>query len=82
MLFISGQFGVAPDGSLSTKFADQARQALSNVEALLTASDMSLTNIVKFNYYLTRAEDAAELAKIRKGNGPISRHRLSQWSLW
>lgn len=65
LLFVSGQFGVRPDGTLPIGFAEQAAQALSNIEALLSASDMSIENIVKLNYFLTRSGDASELVKLR-----------------
>ena len=38
MLFISGQFGVRPDGSLPEAFANQAEQAIDNIEAVLSES--------------------------------------------
>lgn len=65
MLFISGQFGVRPDGSLADDFSGQAEQALLNVEALLEASGMDVSNLVKLNYYLIRAGDAPDLVRLR-----------------
>jgi enamine deaminase RidA (YjgF/YER057c/UK114 family) len=65
MLFVSGQFGVRPDGTLPADFAAQAEQALANVEALLAAAGMGLDNVVKLTYLLTRADDAPELVKLR-----------------
>ena len=38
LLFISGQFGAAPDGKLLGEFAPQCEQAVDNVEALLSAA--------------------------------------------
>ena len=66
LLFISGQFGVAGDGSLASDFAAQAEQAMNNVEALLASGGMSMKSIVKLTYYLTRATDAPALAHIRR----------------
>ena len=37
-LFISGQFGVRPDGTLADGFERQCEQAMDNVEALLAAA--------------------------------------------
>lgn len=65
MLFISGQFGVRPDGSLPETFPEQARQAMENVEALLAASGMSFANVAKLNFLLTRSTDAPDLVKAR-----------------
>ena len=66
MLFISGQFGVTPDGTLADGFERQCEQAMDNVEALLTAAGMSRGNIVKLTYYLTRIADFPALGRIRR----------------
>jgi enamine deaminase RidA (YjgF/YER057c/UK114 family) len=66
MLFISGQFGVAVDGSLPLAFADQAETAMNNVEALLASAGMTKADLVKLTYYLTRPGDAPTLADIRR----------------
>jgi 2-iminobutanoate/2-iminopropanoate deaminase len=65
-LFISGQFGIAPDGRLPAEFAEQATLAMANVEALLVTAGMTKSNLVKLNYYLTRVSDAPMLAAIRR----------------
>lgn len=65
-LYISGQFGVRPDGSLPGGFADQARQALANIEALLTAASMSMKDVVKLTCYLIHPDNAAGLVSIRR----------------
>jgi enamine deaminase RidA (YjgF/YER057c/UK114 family) len=66
VLFISGQFGVAPDGRLPTDFAAQCGLAMDNVEALLAAAGMTTANIVKLNYYATQATDFPMLMQIRQ----------------
>ena len=66
ILFISGQFGIAPDGHLGADFAAQCEQAMDNVESLLAAADMNIANLVKLTYYATRATDFAELVQIRQ----------------
>jgi enamine deaminase RidA (YjgF/YER057c/UK114 family) len=43
-LYISGQFGVAPDGTLLEDFVGQLDQAMNNVEALLAAAGMGKEN--------------------------------------
>ena len=65
-LFISGQFGVTPDGALADGFERQCEQAMDNVEALLTAAGMSRGNIIKLTYYLTRTADFPALGRIRR----------------
>jgi 2-iminobutanoate/2-iminopropanoate deaminase len=66
ILFISGQFGVAGDGSLPPAFSDQVEVAMNNVEALLASAGMTQAHLVKLNYYLTRPGDAPTLAAIRR----------------
>src|SRR5215813_13320556 len=66
LLFISGQFGVAPDGKLAKEFPEQCEQAMDNVEALLAAAGMTTANIVKLSYYATDAADSAALVQIRQ----------------
>jgi enamine deaminase RidA (YjgF/YER057c/UK114 family) len=65
VLFISGQFGVRPDGSLPEAFPEQAEQAMQNIEAILAVSGMSFSNVAKLNFLLTRSTDAPDLVKIR-----------------
>jgi enamine deaminase RidA (YjgF/YER057c/UK114 family) len=66
LLFVSGQFGVRPDGSVSPDFATQCEQAMSNVEALLRAADMQLSSVVKIAYFLTNTKDFPALGEIRR----------------
>lgn len=65
-LFISGQVGVASDGTLRPDFATQLEQAMDNVEALLAAARMTTANVVKASYYLTRAADLPALGEARR----------------
>jgi len=52
-LVISGQVGVALDGSVPTTGEGQIAQALANLRAVLEASDMSVQNVVKITTFLT-----------------------------
>ena len=65
-LYISGQFGIAPDGRLPATFVEQANLAMDNVEALLAAAGMTRANVVKLTYFLTRSSDAPDLGAIRR----------------
>ena len=66
LLFVSGQIGIAPDGSLAADFEAQCKMAMTNVEALLTAAAMTHTHIVKLVFYLTRAIDLPMLGELRR----------------
>ena len=53
MLFISGQVGVRPDGSVAEGIAEQTRVALQNLQTVLAGAEMEVTDIVKTTIYLT-----------------------------
>lgn len=55
-LVISGQVGVAPDGSIPDNGEGQITQALANLRAVLEANGMGVTNIVKTTVFLTDRE--------------------------
>ena len=61
-LIISGQVGVAPDGTVPSTGEGQIAQAFANLRAVLEANDMGITNIVKTTVFLT---DRALLASFR-----------------
>jgi 2-iminobutanoate/2-iminopropanoate deaminase len=67
-LVISGQVGVAPDGSVPQSGADQIAQALANLRAVLEANGMGVTNIVKTTVFLT---DRDLLAAFRAARGAV-----------
>ena len=66
LLFLSGQIGVAPDGSLATHFEAQCEVAMTNIETLLAAGAMKQADIVKLVFYLTRAADLPTLGELRR----------------
>lgn len=66
LLLISGQIGIAPDGALPDLFEQQCKQAMSNVEALLTAADMATGDILRVTYYVTDPKNLAALSDIRQ----------------
>ncbi|HEX7968188.1 MAG TPA: RidA family protein [Stellaceae bacterium] len=64
-LHISGQVGVAPDGSVPAGFEAQAEQCWRNVKAVLAAAGMGVENLVKCTHFITRAENVAAYGKVR-----------------
>src|SRR3954471_3928748 len=52
-LIISGQVGMALDGSVPTTGEGQIGQALANLRTVLTANGMGVENIVKTTAFLT-----------------------------
>lgn len=65
-LYISGQFGVAPDGQMRAEFPEQIEQAMDNVEALLAAGGMALSDMAKATFFLTRTSDLPSLGQARR----------------
>lgn len=65
-LFVSGQFGVTPGGEMHSDFPEQLGQAMDNVEALLFASGMTLKDMAKTTFLLTRATDLPALGEARR----------------
>jgi enamine deaminase RidA (YjgF/YER057c/UK114 family) len=54
-LVISGQVGLAPDGSLPATAEGQIRQALANLRTILAAQGMGVRDLVKITVFLTDA---------------------------
>ncbi|MFD4761334.1 RidA family protein [Streptomyces sp. NPDC058439] len=62
LMFVSGQLPIDPKtGSLSagSSIEEQTRQVLRNVEAVLKAGGMSLTNVVSTTVYVADLDDFA-----------------------
>ena len=47
VIYLSGQIGVRPDGSLSDDYAEQARQTMDNIAATLEAVGSSMDSVFK-----------------------------------
>lgn len=65
-LIISGQVGMAQDGSVPSTGEGQIAQALANLRAVLSANGMGVENIVKTTAFLT---DRGLLAAYRQARG-------------
>lgn len=66
LLMISGQVGVRANGTLPSDLSEQCDAAMGNVEALLSAADMTAANLVKVSYFLVRSTDMKELLRLRR----------------
>lgn len=65
LIFVSGQIPLTPEGELITgSVAEQTRQALKNLEAILLEAGSSLSQVVKVNIYAADLEDFAEINRI------------------
>jgi len=65
LLFISGQVGSRPDGTVPADFAEQARNVWSNLLAILKEGGMTADNLVKTTAYLTRPSDLPAYREVR-----------------
>ena len=67
-LVISGQVGVALDGTVPSTGEGQVTQAFANLRAVLTANGMTVENIVKTTVFLT---DRGLLSTFRSARGAV-----------
>ena len=75
LLFLAGQVGNRPDGTLAPGIEDQAIQALDNIRAILAAEGAGPEHIVKMTIYAAvRPSDMARIgakrAEMFKGTAP------------
>jgi len=56
-LYVSGQVGFRPDGSLPVDHADQHAQVWANVLALLADAGMDASHVVRVNGFVTSADE-------------------------
>jgi enamine deaminase RidA (YjgF/YER057c/UK114 family) len=64
-LYISGQVGATPDGTILQGFEAQARQCWINIAAVLEADGMSLADLVKVGVFATSAEYVVPSRRVR-----------------
>lgn len=65
-VFISGQLPITPTGEKLTQapFAEQARQALANVEAVLKAAGSGIDRLVQVRVYIDSADNWPEFDRV------------------
>ena len=64
-LYVAGQVGTKPDGTIDSTIEGQAEQAWLNVVAILEGGGMSIKNLVKVTSFLTSSQDIPAYAKVR-----------------
>jgi enamine deaminase RidA (YjgF/YER057c/UK114 family) len=66
LVVVAGQVGVRPDGGVAgADVVAQTRQALENVRAVLEAAGASMRDVVRFQTFLTSADDIQGFMKAR-----------------
>jgi enamine deaminase RidA (YjgF/YER057c/UK114 family) len=66
-LVISGQVGVAPDGTMRQGMRAQTEQVFANMRAVLNAAGMDVGDIVKIVTYCTRPDEIPVVREVRAG---------------
>lgn len=64
-LIISGQIGVAPDGTIRQGMRAQTEQVFSNMKAVLNEAGMDFSDVVKVVIYCTRPDETAPVREVR-----------------
>jgi len=80
LLFLAGQVGNRPDGTLPAGIEEQAVQALDNIRAILAAEGARPENIVKMTIYA--AARPADMAKIAAKRAEMFRDTAPPPSTW
>jgi enamine deaminase RidA (YjgF/YER057c/UK114 family) len=65
LVFLSGQFGVRPDGTVAESVYDQADQVFRNIVTLLKSQHMDVTHIIKLTTYIVTGQDSREVRRAR-----------------
>jgi enamine deaminase RidA (YjgF/YER057c/UK114 family) len=64
-LYLSGQVGIAPDGTIPDDVAEQTEICFRNIQAILAEADMSPADLVRLNTYLIDAGDRDRYMAVR-----------------
>jgi 2-iminobutanoate/2-iminopropanoate deaminase len=65
LVFISGQVGMRPDGSVPEDIADQAEVVFQNLRACLGAHGAGMASVVKITTFVVSGQDAQLVRQIR-----------------
>ena len=66
LVFISGQVGMRPDGSVPAAFAEQADVTFENIRACLEAHGLGVDSVVKLSAFLLPGQDFQALRAARE----------------
>ena len=64
-LYVSGQVGVRPDGTMAEGIEAQADQAWQNLIAVVEEAGMTAADLVRTNAYIIHADQVAPLRAVR-----------------
>jgi 2-iminobutanoate/2-iminopropanoate deaminase len=66
LIFISGQVGMLPDGSVPEQFAAQAEIVFQNLRACLAAHGAAMSSVVKLTTFIVSGQDVHVMREIRQ----------------
>lgn len=66
VVYLAGQMGLAPDGTLAKGIRGQTELAWTNIRNVLAAAGMEITDIVKMTHYLVRKDDFPAYREVRR----------------
>jgi len=66
VLFIAGQVGVRPDGTLPESFAEQADEVFANVARILSGSGLKPMHLVKMSLFVVYGQPANVVREARR----------------
>ena len=66
LVFVAGQVGMSPDGSVPSAFAEQAELTFRNVRACLAAHGLDVEHVVKLSVFVLPGQDFALLREVRE----------------
>ena len=65
LIFLAGQVGVRPDGSLPTSIGEQSEQVFANIAALLSAHGLDAASLVKLTVFVVAGQDMGAVRTAR-----------------
>ncbi len=77
LLFISGQIPESPEGTIPPNFEAQCELVWQNIESVLRAAAMDVTNLVKVTTFLTDQSQAESNGQIRRRHLGATRPALT-----
>ena len=80
LVYLSGQVGVRPDGSVGESIAEQADQVFANIVSLLGAHGLGPSDIVKLTTYIVAGQDGERVRDARRKH--LGAHRPASTAVY
>jgi 2-iminobutanoate/2-iminopropanoate deaminase len=80
LLFVSGQVGMRPDGTVPDAFAEQAELTFQNLKACLAAHGLGVESVIKLGVFIVPGQDFQLLRAARERH--FGAHRPASTSVF